>query len=130
TPNAVAVVCNGRHLTYGTLNRRANQLARHLQALGVGPEVCVGLCLERSLEMMLGLLGILKAGGAYVPLDPDDPTERLDTIITDAQIAVLVTQRQHATTLSALGVPTVCLDTDWEWIAQQSTANPASGATP
>ena len=70
TPDAVAVVCNGQQLTYSALNRRANQLAHYLRALGVGPEVCVGLCVERSLEMVVGLLGILKAGGAYVPLDP------------------------------------------------------------
>ena len=83
-PNAVAVVCDGEQLTYSALNQRANQLAHYLRSLGIGPEVCVGLCVERSLEMVVGLLGILKAGGAYVPLDPTYPTERLATMLADA----------------------------------------------
>src|SRR5262249_21368596 len=93
-PDAIAVVCDTQQLTYSALNRRANQLAHHLRTLGVGPEVCVGLCVERSLEMVVGLLGILKAGGAYVPLDPAYPLERLATMLADARVAVLVTQQQ------------------------------------
>src|SRR5262249_13096371 len=89
-PDTVAVVCNAQQLTYSALNRWANQLSHHLRALGVGPEVCVGLCMERSLEMVVGLLGILKAGGAYVLLDPIYPTERLATMVADARVAVLV----------------------------------------
>src|SRR6185503_20304398 len=77
TPGAVAVVFEDQNLSYGELNARANQLAHHLRDLGVGPEVVVGLCVERSPEMIIGLLGILKAGGAYLPLDPDYPHERL-----------------------------------------------------
>ena len=130
TPDAVAVVCNGQQLTYSALNRRANQLAHYLRALGVGPEVCVGLCVERSLEMVVGLLGILKAGGAYVPLDPAYPTERLASVVADAHVAVLVTQQQCIATLPEHRAQVVCLDTDWERMAQQSEANPASGVTP
>jgi non-ribosomal peptide synthetase component F len=118
TPEAVAAVCDGWQLTYSMLNRRANQLAHHLRALGVGPEVRVGLCTERSLEMVIGLLGILKAGGAYVPLDPNYPIERLATMAVDSQMAVLVSQQQYIPALSALGAQIVCIDMDWARIAQ------------
>src|SRR5262249_34334031 len=84
TPDAVAAVFEDGELTYGELNARANQLAHHLRALGVGPEVVVGLCVERSLELLIGLLGILKAGGAYLPLDPSYPRERLAFMLADA----------------------------------------------
>ena len=90
TPDAVAVVFGEQTLSYGELNARANQLAHHLHSLGVGPEVMVGLCVERSLEMVVGLLGILKAGGAYLPLDPDYPAERLAFMLEDAGAAVLL----------------------------------------
>ena len=92
TPDAVAVVFEEQSLTYGELDARANQLAHHLRALGVGPETVVGLCVERSLEMLIGLLGILKAGGAYLPLDPSYPHERLAFMLADAGAPVLVTQ--------------------------------------
>jgi amino acid adenylation domain-containing protein len=130
TPDTVAVVCNGQQLTYSALNRRANQLAHYLRALGVGPEVGVGLCVDRSLEMVIGLLGILKAGGAYVPLDPAYPPQRLASMVADAQIAVLVTQQPCLAALPVHGMHIVCLDTDWERLAHQSEANIASGATP
>jgi amino acid adenylation domain-containing protein/non-ribosomal peptide synthase protein (TIGR01720 family) len=130
TPGAVAVVCDEQQLTYSALNRRANQLAHHLRALGVGPEVCVGLCVERSLEMVVGLLGILKAGGAYVPLDPAYPPERLASMMADAQIAAMVTQQQCRAALPEHEAHVVCLDTDWERTAQQSEANPTRRATP
>ena len=94
TPDAVAVVFENQQLTYQELNCRANQLAHYLQSLGVGADVLVGICVERSLEMVVGLLGILKAGGAYVPLDPDYPTERLSFMLEDAQVPVLLTQQQ------------------------------------
>src|SRR4029453_11572181 len=89
TPDAVAVVCNEQQLTYSALNRRANQLAHYLRAWGIGPEVCVGLCMERSLELVVGLLGILKAGGAYVPLDPTYPKGLLSFMLSDTHVSVL-----------------------------------------
>ena len=92
TPNAIAVTFEGRRLTYRELNTKANQLAHHLQGLGVGPETLVGICVERSLEMVVGLLGILKSGGAYVPLDPTYPKERLAIMLEDAQVSVVITQ--------------------------------------
>src|SRR5207244_697160 len=91
TPDAIAVTFEGRRLTYRELNARANQLARRLQELGVGPEKLVGIGVERSLEMIVGVLGILKAGGAYVPLDPTYPRERLGFMLADAQATVLLT---------------------------------------
>lgn len=91
TPDAIAVEYEGGTLTYRELDRRANQLAHHLQALDVGPEIIIGLCVERSLEMVVGVLGILKAGGAYLPLDPSYPTERLTYMVENAQVPVLVT---------------------------------------
>jgi amino acid adenylation domain-containing protein len=130
TPDAVAVVFEDQELTYRELNIRANQVAHHLQALGVGPEVLVGLYVERSLEMMVGLLGIIKAGGAYVPLDPAYPQERLTFILRDAQIAVLLTQQRLSARCSEHQTQIVCLDTDWEMIAQESGTNPINKVTP
>ncbi len=129
TPEAVAVVFEGEQLTYRELNQRANQLAHHLQQLGVGPEVLVGLCVERSLDMVVGLLGILKAGGAYVPLDPGFPSERIAFMLEDAQAAVLVTQQRLLTQLPSQGINVVCLDADAAAFAQQSETNPLSTAT-
>ena len=94
TPEAVAVVFEEEQVSYRELNRRANQLAHYLRELGVGPEVLVGICVERSLEMVVGLLGILKAGGAYVPLDPSYPPERLRFMMEDAQATVVLTQER------------------------------------
>ena len=88
TPEAVAVVCEDQRLTYRQLQQQANQLAHYLQSLGVGPETLVGLCVERSVAMIVGLLGILQAGGAYVPLDPAYPPERLAFMLADAQAPV------------------------------------------
>jgi len=129
TPDAVAVVCEGQHLTYRELNTRANQLAHYLRRRGVGPEVLVGLCVERSIEMMVALLGILKAGGAYVPLDPAYPQERLTFMLQNAQVTVLVAQAQLLSKLPALKCPVICLDTDWSIITQESVAAPIAGAT-
>ncbi len=129
TPDAVAVVFENKQLTYRQLNQRANQLAHHLRDLGVGPELLVGICLERSLSMVVGLLGILKAGGAYVPIDPAYPKERLAFILSDTQASVMLTQEQLLESLPAHGAQVVCLDSDWEVIAQNSLENPVCGAT-
>ena len=94
TPDAVAVVFEGQQLTSRELNAQANRLARYLQKLGVGPEMRVGICMERSLEMVVGLLGILKAGGAYVPLDHAYPSERLAFMLADTQATVLLSQKR------------------------------------
>jgi amino acid adenylation domain-containing protein len=130
TPDAIAVVCGDAYLTYSALNRYANQVAHYLQALGVGPEVLVGLCIERSLAMVVGLLGILKAGAAYVPLDPTYPPERLAFMLEDAQPPVVLTQERLVADLPTCGTQMVCLDTHWPTIAQYSDANTVSGATP
>jgi amino acid adenylation domain-containing protein len=130
TPDAVAVVFEDQHLTYQELNMRANQLAHYLQVMGVGPEVLVGIYVERSLEMVVGLLGILKAGGAYVPLDPVYPQERLTFILHDAQIPVLLTQQSLSIGLTGHQAQVICLDADWDLIAQESDTNPVRKATP
>jgi len=129
TPKALAVIHEDRQLTYADLNRKANQLAHYLQTLGVGPETPVGLCVERSPEMIAGLLGILKAGGTYVPLDPAYPPERLALTLGDAQARVLVTQSRLARALPVQPERVVCLDTDWRTIAQHSAKNPDSGVS-
>jgi amino acid adenylation domain-containing protein len=120
TPEAVAVVFEEQQLTYGQLNSRANQLGHYLRKRGVGPEVIVGLCVERSLEMVVGLLGILKAGGAYVPLDPGYPTERLAFMLADTQAPVLLTQQHLVASLPKENVNIICLDTNWTQISQES----------
>lgn len=119
TPEAVAVVCEGRQLTYRTLNERANQLAHYLRNRGVGPEVRVALCVERSLDMVVGLLGIMKAGGAYIPLDPTYPRERLAFMLADAQVQLLVTQQPLVAGLPSDQVPILCLDRERLAIAQE-----------
>jgi len=129
TPNAVAVVFEGQQLTYQELNQRANQLAHYLQKLGVSPEVLVGICVQRSLEMVISILAILKAGGAYVPLDPVYPQERLAYMLADAQVSVLLTQKHLLETLPAHNAQTVYLDQDENLLITQSTANPISNAT-
>jgi len=130
TPDAVAVVFEEEQLTYQELNHRANQLAHHLRHLGVGPEVLVGICVERSLEMVTSILGILKAGAAYVPLDPAYPKERLAFMLEDAQTPVLLTQKRLVPVVPEHSAKVVCLDTDWDAIALESEENPVSGATP
>ncbi|BAZ20861.1 non-ribosomal peptide synthase [Kalymmatonema gypsitolerans NIES-4073] len=130
TPDAVAVVFENQQLTYRELNDRANQVAHHLQNLGVKPDVLVGICVERSIEMIVGLLGILKAGGAYVPLDPTYPAERLSLMLSDAQVLVLLTQQHLAPRFSEFEVRQVCLDADWQTINQNSQENPVNTTTP
>lgn len=132
TPDAVALAFQDQQLTYRVLNQRANQLAHYLQTLSVVPSVLVGLCVNRSPEMILGILGILKAGGAYVPLDPDYPGDRLSFMLADAQVKILVTQRACLNRLSNLSnqpLQIICLDRDWKAISQQSQLNPSSHVT-
>jgi amino acid adenylation domain-containing protein len=132
TPEAVAAVFKSTQLTYRQLNDRANQLAHHLQKLGVGPDTLVGICLERSLEMVVGFLGILKAGGAYVPLDPGYPKERLAFMVHDSGAPVLLTRQGLRDQLQVENpnCQIVCLDADWGTIARSPTRNPISGVSP
>ena len=117
-------------ISYGELDRRSNRLAHHLGKLGVGPEVVVGLCVERSLEMVVGLLGILKAGGAYLPLDPNYPAERLAYMLADARAPVLLTQAGLVDRLPAHDAKVLRLDADWDAIERCPATAPASGAQP
>lgn len=130
TPDAVAVVFKDSQLTYRELNTRANKVAHHLQALGVGAEVLVGICVERSLEMVIGVLGILKAGGAYVPLDPKYPKERLADLLSDSRVSVLLTQHRLIPQLPEHTASVVCLDTDWATICAEREENPESSVGP
>jgi amino acid adenylation domain-containing protein len=125
TPEAIAAVFEDQQVTYRQLNAGANQLAHHLQRLGVGEETLVGICVERSLDMLIGLLGILKAGGTYVPLDPTYPAERLAFMLEDAQVSVLVTQSRLdlPSRLPAQIPEVVFLDTDKAQFDAQSTEN-------
>ncbi|NLG49316.1 MAG: amino acid adenylation domain-containing protein, partial [Chloroflexi bacterium] len=129
-PDAVAVEFEGETLTYAELNRRANQLARYLRRLGVGPEVLVGLCVDRSPDAVVGMLGVHKAGGAYVPMDPDYPPERLAYMLADAQAAVLLTQERVLERLPGYGGHMVRLDADWPTIAQEADGNLDNWAVP
>ncbi|MBE9229223.1 amino acid adenylation domain-containing protein, partial [Phormidium sp. LEGE 05292] len=130
TPDAVAVVFENQQLTYRELNNRANQLAHYLRSLGVGADVLVGICVERSLLMLVGLLGILKAGGAYVPLDPEYPTERIAFMLSNSQVSVLLTQEKLITQLPKIDLHLISLDADWEIIAQQNQNNIISQVCP
>jgi amino acid adenylation domain-containing protein len=129
TPDAVAVVFEDKQLTYREINTRANRLAYHLQTLGVRREVLVGLCMERSLEMVIGLLGVLKAGGGYVPLDPAYPAERLAFMLADAEAPFLLTQKGLLPRLPDHGIEVICVDTDSASIARESGENIARCAT-
>ncbi|MEO0769074.1 MAG: amino acid adenylation domain-containing protein, partial [Cyanobacteria bacterium J06649_4] len=123
TPDAIAVTCEGKQITYQALNQKANQLAHYLQSLGIKPDALVGICLDRSVEMVVGLLGILKAGGAYVPIDPNYPTERLSYMLGDSDVDVLLTQQSLRDDLPEHKAQTLCLDSDWDTIDQQSPEN-------
>ncbi|MBG1265934.1 non-ribosomal peptide synthase/polyketide synthase [Nostoc sp. WHI] len=130
TPDTVAVTFGNQQLTYQQLNTQANQLAHYLKSLGVGVDVLVGICVERSLEMIVGILGILKAGGAYVPLDPEYPQERLSFMLEDAQLPVLLTQQHLVESVSQHQARVICIDTDWEKIAQECKTNLENTVTP
>ena len=129
TPDNIAVSFDEKQLTYRELNCQANKVAHYLQTLNVGPEVIVGICLERSLDLVIGLLGILKAGGAYLPLDTSYQPDRLRFILEDAEVPILLTQR-HFIDLPECGTHYICLDTDWQAIAKHSPNNELSEVTP
>lgn len=130
TPDAVAVVYDDQQLNYAELERRSNQLAHHLRKLGAGPDVIVGLCVERSLEMLVCLLGILKAGGAYLPLDPSYPADRLAYMLEDAQAPLVVTQVALLDRLPAHEASVVQIDADWRLIAGHSVTAPSNSIVP
>ena len=130
SPDSVALVQEDRPLTYTELNARANQLAHYLHKLGVGPEIPVGICMERSWEMVVAVLGVLKAGGAYVPLDPSHPRDRLAFVMEDAGISVLLTQERLVSELPEVGARMVSFDSEWKVIAGESKANPSIVAEP
>ena len=123
TPNEVAVIFQDRSLTYRELNQKANQVAHYLVQMGVKPDVLVGVCIERSLEMIIALLGVLKAGGAYVPLDPSYPSDRLAFMLEDSELPILLTEQQQLANLPAHSARVVEIDTHWNLIAQQSQEN-------
>ncbi|HEY0079186.1 MAG TPA: amino acid adenylation domain-containing protein [Pyrinomonadaceae bacterium] len=125
TPDAVALVYEDERLTYAELDRRANQLSHYLRRQGVGADVAVGLMLERSIEMVVGLFGVLKAGGYYVPLDPAYPQDRLSFMLEDSALDLLLTQERLLERVPASGIKTICLDRDWAEIASESTESPA-----
>jgi amino acid adenylation domain-containing protein len=130
TPNLVAVECGGQSLTYRELNAKANRLANHLRECGVQPESCVGIVLERSLDLIVGLLAILKAGATYVPMDPSFPPERLAWMMEDADILFLITLTGLLKDLSRLGLRAVCLDADWAAIEQGVSDDPGIALSP
>lgn len=129
-PDSIALYFEGAQLSYRELNTRANQLAHYLRALGIGPEVMVGICLHRSIEMIIGALGVLKAGAAYVPIDPDYPPERQAFILEETLMPVLLTEEHLSGEIGAPWVQIICMDSDWETIARQPETNPTNDVTP
>ncbi|WP_394839236.1 amino acid adenylation domain-containing protein [Pendulispora rubella] len=130
TPKAIAATFEDQRLTYAELNQRANQLAHYLRARGVGPEIIVGICVERSLEALVAMLAVLKAGGAYACFDANDPRERLAFMLEDTAPAVVLTLERLLDRLPSHEKDTVVLDRDWAKIAKHDTSNPSGGATP
>src|SRR6266542_2869461 len=129
TPERIALIGERRQVSYRDLDRRANQLGHYLQRLGVGPDVLVGVCLERSAEMVVALMGVLKAGGAYLPLDPGYPLERLSYMLEDAGVGIALTEQGLEERLPAYWGQTVCLDLEWERISEESEGEPESEVT-
>ncbi|MGL5874898.1 MAG: non-ribosomal peptide synthetase [Xenococcaceae cyanobacterium] len=128
--HAIAIVFEENKLTYLQLNERANQLAHHLQKLGVKPDTLVGICMERSLEVIVAILGILKAGAAYVPIDPKYPEERLAYMLEDSGASILLTQQKLQNNFNNLQANVICLDTDWAKLESESKDNPKSEVQP
>lgn len=127
SPDSIAVVCEGHSVTYAELNRRANQLGWYLKERGVGPDKLVGVCVERSLQLIVSLLGTLKAGGAYLPLDPAYPIERLGYMLKDANPTVVLIQEQVKNRLPDTGANVIAIDAYWAAISTQPTTNPSPG---
>ena len=123
TPDAIALVFEDQTMSYQELNARANQLARYLHKSGAGQESLVGICMERSLEVIVAMLGVLKAGGAYLPMDPNYPSDRIEYMLKDSNVAVLLTQEQLIGVLPDVGAKTISLDREWEKIAGESNEN-------
>ncbi len=130
TPDAIAAACEQERISYRDLNARANQLARHLRKLGVGPEVLVGVCMDRSLDMMVTLLGIMKAGGAYVPLDPAYPKARLEFMITDSGLRFIICDNTSCSSVPEFAEQLICLDQRWPTIFLESKQDLSSGVSP
>ena len=130
SPDEIAAVFEDQSLSYSELNARANRLAHYLVEAGVGPDVRVAICMQRSLDLAIAVLGVLKAGGAYLPLDPAYPAERIRLMLEDSQASVLLTHARLAGQFSDGGPRIVCLDEDWPAIAERSPENPQSGASP
>src|SRR6266536_4331976 len=129
-PHAIAVTCDGQAVTYQDLNARANRLAHHLRTLGLGPETVVGLCLERSVDLVAAILAVLKAGAAYLPLDPTYPAEHLRFLVDDARACVLLTQESVRDRLPATSARVLCLEDMAELLARSGEDNPESGVIP
>ena len=130
TPSATALIQSERQISYSVLNERANQLAHHMRALGVGPEVLVAVCLERSLDLVIAIIAILKAGGSYVPLNPGDPAERIEFMLQDAQPLLLVTQKKFSDRHLSYANRTLLLDSDWQTISSAPVDDPQPSAAP
>ena len=130
TPDAIAIVSAEERLTYRELNERANQVAHHLRRRGVGPETLVGVCMQRSPRLVIGLLGVWKAGGAYVPMDPTYPAERLAFMLDDANLRVLLTDRRSRRLFPSAADRTLCLELHWPLIGGESIENPAPASAP
>ena len=128
TPGATALKFGSQRLSYRQLDDRANQLAHYLLEMGVGPSTLVGVCVERSVEMVVGVLAVLKAGGAYVPLDPTYPAQRLQFMLEDSGAQILLTQQRLRPTIPATDAQIVCLDSQWSEISERSTIGPTNGA--
>ncbi|MCT7967811.1 amino acid adenylation domain-containing protein [Laspinema sp. D1] len=129
SPDTVAVIFEGEQLTYRELNAKANQLAHYLRSLGVEPEVLVGICVERSFDTIVGILGVLKAGGVYVPIDPAYPPERIAYMLNDSDLPVLLAQQKLVASLPEHQARVVCLDADWEEISVMPFLPPITGVT-
>ncbi len=129
TPSHVALICGDEQFTYSELDKRSNQLAHHLQSLGAGPDSLVAVCCDRSLEMMVAVLGVLKAGAAYVPIDPTYPAERVTYMLEDAQARILLTRESVLGYLPSTRATTICVDRDWAEIAQYPDVPPATAVT-